>query len=117
MTRVLVTGSRDWDDAPVIAAALAVVAGEVGPFTLVHGGARGADLIAAEIHTSWGGEAEAHPADWKRYGKPAGFRRNAEMVASGVDLCIAFIRAESRGATMCADLAENAGIETRRWTA
>jgi hypothetical protein len=39
------------------------------------------------------------------------------MVNLGADLVLAFIRNGSRGASHTADLAEQAGIETRRFTA
>lgn len=115
--RVLITGSRDWDRPEVIAYALGLAVGELGPFILVHGDARGADRMAAELHESYGFTSEPHPADWDRLGKRAGFVRNAEMVDSGADLCLAFIKDNSKGATMCADLAEKAGIPTRRYRA
>lgn len=84
---------------------------------LIHGTAAGADQMAATIWIELGGTVEPHPADWDKYGRRAGFVRNAEMVQAGPDLCIAFIRAESRGATMCAKLAERAEIKTWRITA
>lgn len=117
--RVLVTGSRDWTDREAIREALYAIDGNCetdDSLTLVHGAALGADSIAAEIASKGGWGVEAHPADWERHGKRAGFLRNAEMVALGADVCLAFIKDGSRGATMCADLAEKAGIHVERVT-
>jgi len=132
--RVLVTGSRDWSDRTAIYRALyehCQSKWEMGydgdghpvdylpptDFVLVHGACpTGADAIA----DGWGiiqwVTVERHPAKWDKYGKRAGFLRNAEMVAMGADLCLAFIKDNSRGATMCANLAESVGIPTIRYT-
>lgn len=117
MKRLLITGSRDWADSTTLLAALLRVRNEwAGEGLLVHGDARGADRMAAHIWTcSFGLAAEAKPAAWRTRGKRAGYIRNAEMVNRGADLCLAFIRNGSRGATMCADLAEKAGIPVRRY--
>jgi hypothetical protein len=120
--RVLVTGSRTWTDIDFIEDALDEAWEPItDPLTLVHGAAWGADAAAhhwAEglIAVGYPIKIETHPADWST-GKGAGPRRNAEMVAAGADLCLAFIRDNSRGATHCAELARKAGIETRvyRW--
>lgn len=118
MTRVLVTGSREWTDWRWIQAVLeALPKDHEGPFTIVHGGARGADRDAARIAEGLGYSTEEHLADWDEYGKRAGLIRNAQMVASDIDVCLAFIKDRSRGATHCADLAEKSGIETRRFLA
>lgn len=58
--------------------------------------------------------AEVHPADWALDGRRAGLVRNAVMVATRPDLCLAFIHNHSPGATHCATLAERAGIPTTR---
>lgn len=134
--RVLVTGSRDWRDRRVIYQALLVNVVEphwekgydgeghfidwVPPrdFVLVHGDCpTGADAIADDWGISHFLHVERHPADWERLGKRAGFVRNAEMVMRGADLCLAFIKNNSRGASMTADLAEKAGIKTVRYEA
>ncbi len=88
--------------------------GGAWPFLIiVHGGARGADQFADDAARGWGWIPEAHPADWARYDRSAGYRRNAAMVALGADVCLAFILDESRGASHTATLAEAAGIPTR----
>lgn len=109
--RVLVTGSRTWDDAGVIAGALAKHYREGA--VLVSGACpRGADALAEEYWRLLGGLVERHPADWEHFGKRAGPRRNAQMVNAGADLCVAFIRDGSAGASHCAGLARAAGIPT-----
>ena len=117
--RVLITGSRTWStqDWRVIFDALAEY--NYPPVTLVSGACpRGADHIAERIAADLGWTIERHPADWKGgYGRAAGFVRNAEMVKLGADVCVAFIKDGSRGATHCADLAEKAGIPVKRYTA
>lgn len=119
--RVLVTGSRTWTDPVPICVALDAVLAEHGLLTVVHGGARrGADHIAAqwvadEIAWNWPIRVERHPADWQRHGRRAGILRNVEMVESGADLCLAFIRDQSKGASHCAEAARKAGIPVRVW--
>jgi hypothetical protein len=114
--RVLVTGSRDWANSATVFDALAEH--NHGHVTLVSGACpRGADRMAETAARAFGWEIERHPANWAGgYGKAAGFRRNAEMVKLGADVCLAFIRNGSRGATHCAYLAEKAGIPVRRYT-
>ena len=134
--RVLVTGSRSWKDRDLIHAVLARLLAEHGRLIVVHGAAVGADLIANDwaaeqpgavvlaglMAADYTGDApvvvEPHPVtglDWGRYGRGAGHRRNAEMVALGADLCVAFIRDGSAGATGCARMAAEAGIPVRRY--
>lgn len=117
--RLLVTGSRDWWNQPAIAATVLRVWLGWGrpPLTLVHGDAPGVDRMAAAVVNEKRESApqgffktEAHPALWDVHGKAAGYIRNAEMVALGADLCIAFWLNQSRGTRHCIELAEAAGI-------
>jgi hypothetical protein len=114
---MLVTGSRDWTDNDRIATEMAWYALGYTQLTLIHGACpTGADDLADRFGHRLGWQVERHPADWRRHGRRAGYIRNAEMVEAGAEVCLAFIRNNSRGATMCADLAERAGIPTHRFT-
>lgn len=125
--RVLVTGSRDWKDRALLERELDALLAEHGALTLVHGAhPRGADSMAHNWglnrrHASSYGAVtlEPRPADWRQHGKAAGPIRNAEMVADGADLCLAFFKegAANKGTSNCAGLAESAGIPVKRFTA
>jgi hypothetical protein len=111
--RLLVTGSRTWHDVRAIEQALAVILDRPPEgVLLIHGACPGgADAIAAAYAARTPGyRIEAHPADWRRYGRAAGYRRNAEMIALGADGCAAFVRGSSPGSTSAVRLARAAGI-------
>jgi len=115
--RVLVTGSRDWTDFLAIDKALGAEQGlaalDARPLVVVHGGALGADRMAHAWAKKNGVAYERHPALWRAngiYNPQAGLVRNRAMVNLGADVCLAFIRSGSRGASHCARLAEEAGI-------
>jgi hypothetical protein len=114
VTRVLITGSRDWEDRDLI---YEVLNGLEAKSTIVHGDCpTGADKMADE----WADcqpdiRVERYPADWETYGRSAGPRRNKKMVNLGADVCLAFIKNNSRGASGTAKLAEEAGIKVIRY--
>ena len=120
ISRILVTGSRDWDKPEIIDYALRylIESNDVSLDAILVSGAcpTGADKMADDIwQLQLNRTAERYPADWVAHGKKAGFLRNAEMVKRGADICLAFIKNDSKGATMTADLAEKAGIPTYRY--
>lgn len=116
MTRILVTGSRSWTDVHRMRTIIRDVLDEYSTdITLVHGNARGADRLAAQIAEGWGAKTEAHPAGWDANGKAAGFIRNQAMVDAGADLCLVFLVADAacRGTKDCWRRADRAGIPCR----
>jgi hypothetical protein len=137
MFRVLVTGSRDWTDYSLFAEEIGKYIVEVSPdfdtndVLIVHGdAASGLDFIAEEWAMVNGIKTEKHHPDYEQYGRAAPQVRNQVMVAHGADVCLAFIKPchydlarcriqiphGSHGASRTARLAEQAGIETRRFT-
>jgi hypothetical protein len=139
--RVLVTGSRGLPSSamPIVRQALTeVTADHQGPHTLVHGGARGADQMAAYVAGQLGWALEEHPADWsapcrdtcrhngrqtnaggREYCPSAGARRNQAMVDLGADVCVAlYARGEpTKGTADAIRRAGKAGISVRRYAA
>ena len=58
---------------------------------LVSGGCpKGGDRFAEDLAKQLGYEMVIHPADWKRYGRGAGFVRNTD-IATGSDYLIACV--------------------------
>lgn len=134
--RMLITGSRDWTDATFVTDQImfhyGLLVGQTGddsPLTLIHGACpQGADAYADSLSSRPDVRVERYPARWYEHddGCPAshrgqsmcrraGFRRNAEMVQLGADICLAFIMNNSNGAAHTAKLAEKAGILTKRF--
>lgn len=117
--RILVTGSRDWQDANVVVEAVRDYweGHGYGGITLIHGACpTGADAAADSLGRIHNVTVVRYHAQWATHGRAAGPIRNQLMVNDGADVCLAFIRRGSRGATMTADLAEKAGIPTIRYT-
>jgi hypothetical protein len=125
MMRVLITGSRNWNETDLIRSAFDLVMEKItgDPYsfdrvagsrvTIVSGNCpSGADWLCERLAFDYGFKVERHPADWHKFGRGAGFRRNQEMVDAGADYCFAFIKNESAGATHCMEAARRAGIPT-----
>lgn len=93
---VAVVGSRTFADRARIFADLDALALEISPFTLISGGAGGADQLAEEWARLRCCPFRVYRADWQTYGRTAGPRRNAEMIPHA-DLVIAYWDGVSRG--------------------
>ena len=128
--RVLITGSRDWDDYLAVSHAVHdATGGDIQDLTIVHGHCpTGADYFADMLAWRLGVQPERHPADWggpcratclpdhrryrngKTYCPKAGHNRNQEMVDLGADVVLAFQCNGSRGTQDCIDRALAAGL-------
>lgn len=120
--RILVCGSRTWDQPHLIEGALFDALRESPqpkhPFTIIQGMAKGADLQARKIAVKNSWPVEDYPADWQRYGRAAGFIRNQQMLDEGKpDLVLAFWDGKSKGTLHMIDAAKKAGIKVEIVTA
>lgn len=112
--RVLVCGSRDWLQPAVISKRLKQLpAGSC----IVHGAARGADVMAASIAIGMGFSVDVFPANWRHHGRAAGYIRNLAMLDTKPDLVLAFQRNGSRGTQHTIDEARRRGIPVEVFTA
>ena len=108
--RIIVTGSRSWSDVESVRAALVRAARGRTDVTVVDGAATGVDHVAYCVANEMGWATERYPATWADHGKAAGSLRNANMVALGADLCVAFPGSKSVGTWDCVRRAVRAGI-------
>lgn len=89
--RVIVCGGREYRDRKRVYGVLDSMDKKHGFTTVIHGGARGADQMAGEWAISRGKTVMCMPADWEKYGKAAGHKRNQRMIdVCAPDACIAF---------------------------
>lgn len=93
--RVLVCGSRSWNDGPRIEEEL----NKLEDVELViQGGAKGADQLAKFYAEKNGIAVCTYHANWDHWGKRAGAIRNADMLLySRPDLVLAFRKGLSKG--------------------
>jgi len=141
--RILVTGSRDFDDSDMLSLQLGMAVGDgrrTGrPVIVVHGDCpTGADRMADTLAEAHGIARDPRPADWQAPCRPecrpghrrrkgrgpeycpaAGNYRNQEMVDTRPDVVLAFFKkgAANSGTSDCVRRAEKAKVPVRRFTA
>jgi hypothetical protein len=118
--RFLCFGSREFDNAAVARHMLTRALRDysdrgidASSLTLVHGAARGADSLAAQIGDEFGLKLEAHPADWTALGKAAGHARNVEMSKTDLDFAIGLFRGVTPGSLDMLRICIDAGVPGR----
>lgn len=109
--KILVCGGRDFKDGWKMH--LLIDKYHNGDATIIHGGARGADLLADKYAKKRELDCLVFKADWNKYGKSAGPIRNQQMLDEGnPDLVIAFPTKNSVGTWDMIRRSKKAGIET-----
>ncbi len=91
--RIVICGSRDWNDFQTIKNYLEKICEQYKStdITIIHGGCKGADSIAGYLAKQLKMNVIVYKADWIKYGKSAGPKRNQQMLDEGKpDYVIAF---------------------------
>lgn len=107
--RVIVTGGRNYQDYKAVWRALDFLREQYGIFTVVQGGANGADKFARHWADALRHPSETFAANWGEHGRAAGPIRNQAMLDAGANLVVAF--KGGRGTANMVGIARAAGIE------
>ena len=92
---IAVIGSRSFTESKLLYDTLDGLKDKHGPFTIVSGGAIGADSIARRYAIERGIQIEELKPDWS-LGKHAGLMRNTDII-SKADFVVAFWDGQSKG--------------------
>lgn len=94
--KVIICGGRSLDDYSLVKNVMDEVAARIDVDEIVCGEARGADSLGKRWAIENGIQIASFPADWDRYGKSAGIRRNSSM-GNYADYVVAFWDGKSTG--------------------
>jgi len=106
--RVIIAGSRGFnsiDHMSTFMKCLTITSDTV----VISGTARGADQLGEKWANLNGYSVERYPAEWSKYGRSAGYKRN-ELMATKADTLVAFWDGKSRGTKHMIDLARKHGL-------
>ena len=113
MFNVIIAGGRDFSDYNLLAKTMDHLLSNIkDDITVICGKARGADTLGEKYAKERGFPVQYFPADWQRYGKSAGYRRNTEM-AENADALVAFWDGKSRGTKHMIETAKAHGLKVR----
>jgi len=100
--RTIIAGCRDFEDYDELLSAIGGLDWEIS--VVVSGHARGVDKMGERWAKTNGVELKLFPAQWDRYGKSAGFKRNMDMAGSA-DAILALWDGKSKGTGHMIDIA------------
>ena len=93
---LIIAGSRDLDDLELVQRWTENVSRICAINCVLCGGARGADALGKQVAEAAGIAVKMFPAEWDKYGRGAGYRRNIDMAREGTFL-LAFPMPNSKG--------------------
>lgn len=112
MFRVIVAGGRSFNNYKLLEKKLDYFFSNKKEVIIISGGAKGADTLGQQYAKLRNLPCEIYMADWDRFGKSAGYRRNEQM-AEIADAAVVFWDGKSRGSQHMIDLAKKKDLPTR----
>jgi glycerophosphoryl diester phosphodiesterase len=110
--KVIIAGSRTFNDAIFLFKKCNHALSSQPDIIIVSGTSKGADEIGEEYAEAKRYPLKKFPADWDKYGKSAGYKRNEEM-AMYADALIAFWDGKSKGTKHMIDIAHKYNLKVK----
>lgn len=87
--RVIIAGSRNFNEYERLKSSCDKILSNQNDIQIVSGNAKGADELGERYANEKGYGLNVYLAEWEKYGKSAGYKRNVQM-AENADALIAF---------------------------
>lgn len=112
--KVIIAGGRDFNDYELLKKKCDYYLSNIDKsnIVIISGMARGADSLGERYAQERGLKLEGYPANWKLYGKSAGFKRN-QVLVKNASAAICFWDGKSKGTKHTIDLCKEKGIPVK----
>ena len=113
MFKVIIAGTRNFNDYNLLKKKLDKILSNItDDIVIVSGKARGADTLGEKYAKEKGYQIAEFPADWEKFGRSAGYKRNVQM-AEYADACVCFWDGRSPGTKHMIDIANQHKLQIR----
>lgn len=113
MYRVIIAGGRSFNDYEMLREFMdKMLVNMNDSIQIVCGTARGADTLGEDYAKERGYDINYFPADWDKYGRAAGYKRNVQMTENA-DALVAFWDGKSKGTKHMIDIAAKHELHVR----
>ena len=110
--RLIVAGSRLISDYKALSKELDQISNKYHIQTIISGHASGIDQLGERYAREHKIPLEVYPANWTKYGKSAGYKRN-ELMATKATACLIIRYSDSKGSKHMSDLAKKYKLRLR----
>ena len=110
--KVIIAGGRTFNDYDLLCQSCDKALSLQTEIEIVSGTANGTDKLGEKYANEKEYPIKQFPADWDKYGKSAGYKRNEEM-AKYADALIAFWDGKSKGTKHMIDLAKRYELKVK----